>query len=108
MRYDGAQPSRSPQGLRGGCGRQIVVRRRHAIMRSHMRVFFLAGWVVVAASSATRGVDAGAEVPVTAGAAGERLRPYLAQPLDLEGHLVDALPLYRSQAEATLTKADRL
>jgi len=39
---------------------------------------------------------------------GEPARLYLAIPLDQQGKLADALPLYRAQAEMTLTKSDRL
>jgi hypothetical protein len=35
-------------------------------------------------------------------------RLYLAVPLDREGKLAEALPLYRAQADATISKADRL
>jgi hypothetical protein len=35
-------------------------------------------------------------------------RPYMAVPLDREGRLAEAIPLYRVQAETTASKADRL
>jgi len=44
----------------------------------------------------------------TPAAAAEAAQLYRAVPLDQEGRLADALPLYRAQAEASLTKADRL
>lgn len=65
-----------------------------------------------------RGVAAGllaafAALPMLCGAAGQADTPaaaplYLAVPLDQEGKLSEALPLYRAQAEKTVTKADRL
>ena len=105
MTTPGVEPSRRPQGLRDGCARPIGVRRRHSVMLGRARAFLIAGCVGAATASA---VPASPDVPATADAAGEPVRLYLAVPLDLDGHLADALPLYRSQAEATLTKADRL
>ena len=68
-------------------------------MRSYT---YVAAIVVVLFSFRALAADAGdAQVDTPAHA-------YMAVPLDQDGKLAEALPLYRAQAEATVSKADRL
>lgn len=104
----GGKPPRRPLGPCAGSARHAVVRQRPSAMRGCVRALLIAGCVVAAAASTVRGSDGHPDAPAAAAAADGATRLYLAVPLDLEGNLADALPLYRTQAEATLTKADRL
>ena len=77
-------------------------------MSCRSRFLVLAVWVATTALPAVSWSDDGPDAAAPSAAAVEPQRLYLAVPLDQEGKLADALPLYRAQAEATLTKADRL
>ena len=108
MKTGTMEPSRSPQGLRDGRAARVAQPSRPPARRWRGPALLLAAWVATAAVPATSWSDAAPEVAAPPAAAGESAPLYMAVPLDQDGKLADALPLYRAQAETTLTKADRL